>query len=371
MKFTCDQPMLLDALSLCIHAVSSKSAISALEGILVVADSHGLTLTGYNTQMGIIKTLEADVADEGRCVLPARIFFDIVRKLQGADVTIESDKTLNAVISSGKSVFYITGEDADEYPSLPKVNRKHSIEIKSKLLREMINDTIFAISTNENKPVHTGSLFEVENGKLSVISVDGYRLAVRNEEIEGLGDDSFSFIVPGSTLKEVTRILPDNDTPVSIFPDSKNGIFEIEDTIVTTRLLEGEFLNYRTAVPEDMPIKMTLSKSELISAVERVSLVISERLKNPVKCVFEDDLLKLSCTTALGRSYDEISIPFCTERVEIGFNNRYLLDALKGCPDDDFVLELKGSLSPALIKPVEGESFIYLILPVRLKADSI
>ena len=140
---------------------------------------------------------------------------------------------------------------------------------------------------------------------------------------------------------------------------------------MTTRLLEGEFLNYRTAVPADMPVRLTVNKSELVDAVERVSLIISERLKNPVRCLFEEETLKLSCVTALGRSYDAVTIPFCSEKIEIGFNNRYLLDALKACPDEEVVLELKSGLSPCLLKPLEGDQFLYLVLPVRLKAEDL
>lgn len=371
MHVTCDKNALSDALSVCVHAVASKSPIPALEGVLFSVDKEKITLSGYNTQMSIQKTVECQTEEEGQCVLSARIFFDIVRKLHGDQVEIHVNKDLNATIRCGKSVFNLKAEDAQEYPDLPQVNRSRGIKLPAKLLRQMIGDTIFAISTNENKPVHTGSLFEIEGDIFRLISVDGYRLAVRKEAVESFGDSAFKFVVPGTTLKELARILPDSDDPVAVYPESKHGLFEFSETVMTTRLLEGEFLNYRTAVPSDMPIRLTINKSELTDAVERVSLIISERLKNPVRCLFEEDTLKLSCTTALGKSYDVVTIPFMSDRIEIGFNNRYLLDALKACPDEEVVLELKSGLSPCLLKPMEGDSFLFLILPVRLKAEDL
>lgn len=371
MHITCDKTILSDVLSICVHAVASKSSIPALEGILINADQEKITISGYNTQMSIQKTLDADIEKPGACVLEAKIFFDIIRKLQGESVDIEVDENLNAIIKCGNAIFDLKATDAEEYPDLPNVNRNKGIKLSSKLLRQMINDTLFAISTNENKPVHMGSLFEIEQNILSLISVDGYRLAVRKEEIESFGGEEFKFVVPGSTLKELSRILPDSDELVFVYPESKHGLFEFCETIVTTRLLEGEFLNYRTAVPKDLPVHLTLNKSELEEAVDRVSLIISERLKNPVRCLFENDTLKISCTTALGKSFDMISIPFCSEKIEIGFNNRYLLEALRACPDEEVVIELKSGLSPCLFKPTEGEKFLFLVLPVRLKAEGL
>ena len=226
MHVTCDKNALSDALSVCVHAVASKSPIPALEGVLFSVNKEKITLSGYNTQMSIQKTIDCQAEEEGQCVLSARIFFDIVRKLHGDQIEIHVDKDLNATIRCGKSVFNLKAEDAQEYPDLPMVNRSRGIKLPAKLLREMISDTIFAISTNENKPVHTGSLFEIEENTFRLISVDGYRLAVRKEEVESFGETTFKFVVPGATLKELARILPDSEDLVSIYPESKHGLFE-------------------------------------------------------------------------------------------------------------------------------------------------
>jgi len=370
MLLTCDKTTLTDALSICIHAAASKSTMPQLEGVLMTARDDNLTICGYNMQIAIEKTIECECDERRDFVMPSHVFLDVLRKLKGDELKLELDDNLNVTISCGRTVVNLKAESSDEFPELPEVIRCRGISMPASLLRQMINDTVYAISVNENKPVHMGSKFDVDLGTLHVISIDGYRLAVRKEQVKVLNnDDIFSFIVPGVTLKELTRLLPDSDDEVCIYPDRKHGIFEFCGTILTTRLLEGDFLDFRTAVPKDMPIKMTIDKSEMTAAVERVSVVITERLKNPVRWLFEWESLKMSCHTALGKAFDEIPVPFTGETLEIGFNSRYILDALRSCPDGDVILELKSGLSPCIFRPVEGDKFLYMVLPVRLKAE--
>lgn len=369
MKFTCDKNSLQDAVSVCLHAVAAKSSISVLEGILVMAGDDTVTLAGYNFKTGIRKSFPGVVHRCGTVVLNAKVFYDIVRKIPGDVLEIEVDDKMICTIRSGATLFHLIASGAEEFPELPEVNRRRGISLPANALRSMIDDTVFAISDNENKPIHTGSLFEVGEGTLSVVSVDGYRLAVRREAILNLSEGDFKFVVPGETLKELARILPDSDEAVSIYPERKHALFEFASTWVTTRLLEGEFLDYRKAIPADQPIKITVDRMDLTHSIELVSLIVSERLKNPVRCVFEGDTVKLSCITALGKSFDECPISYCQDTVEIGFNNKYLLDALRSVREDKCVLELKSPLAPLLVKPVEGDKFVYLVLPVRLKAE--
>lgn len=370
MKFTCEKAVLGEAISVCIHAVAAKSTISVLEGLLITANDD-LTLCGYNFKTGIKKTFSADIAEKGSIVLNAKIFNDIVRKLPDDVIEITCDDHYMTTIRCGMSEFNILGASPEEFPELPSVEKTNGIDLSCRLLRSMIDHTVFAVSDNENKPIHTGSLFEIEQNNLTVVSVDGYRLAMSRQEVKNEKNDSLSFVVPGETLKEVSRILPDSDDEtVHIYPERKHALFEIDGTLITTRLLEGEFLNYRNAIPNDCTIKLEINVKAIIDCVERVSLIISERLKNPIRCCFEDESLKISCITSLGRAYDECPIPHCPEKIEIGFNNRYLLDALRACPAEKVMLELKSSLSPCVIRPVEGDQFLYLVLPVRLKADA-
>ena len=367
MRFSCEKAVLGEAVSVCAHAVSGKSSTQILEGLLIQADGQ-VTMAGYNYRLGIKRTFDASIYEAGSVVINARLLSDIIRKMPDEIIEIACDDKLMITIQCGASRFNIIGSPAAEYPELPEIDQGDGISLACDLLKTMVQGTVFAVSDNENKPIHTGSLFEVAENSLTLVSVDGYRLAVRKEAVTALSEAPFKFVVPGDALREIARILPDSDSPVHIFPDRKQALFEFEGTLVITRLLEGEFLNWRAAIPADHPIRLQLNRAELVSAIERVSLIISERLKNPVHCIFDGPVLQLQCTTAIGRSYDECTIPDCPEKIEIGFNNRYLLDALRACPDEEFFLELKSGLSPCNIRPVEGEGFLYMVLPVRLKA---
>lgn len=369
MKFSCEKSTLLDAVSISSRAVSGKSAIALLEGLLFQATDH-LMLTGYDLTLGIRTSISADIIEQGHAVLNARIFGDIIRKLPDDTVYIEINDKLMTTIKCGRSIFNLIASPADDYPQLPDVSQESSISITETTLKNMIAKTIFAVSDNESKPIHTGELFEAQENNLQIAAVDGYRVSVRREKIEKTVDKEMKFVVPGSALREIERILGDNDTLVSIYPDEKHILFSIGDTQLITRLIEGEFLNYRAAIPSDADFRITADTKELITCIERVSLIISEKLKNPVRLVFDGEILKLSCITAIGKSYDECSYEGQVDNLEIGFNNRYLLDALRACSDEkQVVIALKGALNPIVITPLEGDAFTYLVLPVRLKAN--
>jgi len=367
MRFSCEKETLNEAIAVCIHAVSAKTTSPVMEGLLITVDT-AVTMSGFNYKTGIQRTFTASVYEAGAVVLNARILQDIVRKLPEDIVEIVVDDRLMATIKCASSEFNIIASDAREFPEMPAVAKDIGLTVSSMALKDLIGGTLFAVCENENKPIITGSLFETEGKVLRMVSVDGYRLAVRQTDLETVPEHNFSFVVPGETLKEIYRILPDEEEDCIISPQRKQALFEFAGTLVNTRLLEGEFLNWKAAIPQEQPVNLRLNREALVEAVERVSLIISERLKNPVRCLFEGSSLKLSCITALGRSYDECRIPDAGPAIEIGFNNRYLLDALRACPDEEFILGLKSGLSPCTLKPVEGEKFLYLVLPVRLKA---
>ncbi|MGE4548237.1 MAG: DNA polymerase III subunit beta [Intestinibacillus sp.] len=367
MKFSCEKSTLLDAVNISSRAVSGKSAIALLEGLLIQA-SDRLELTGYDLTLGIRTTVDADVIEPGAVVLGARILGDIIRKLPDETVYIETDEKLLTTIQCGRAVFNLIASPADDFPQMPEVSQENFISLPEHTLKSMISQTIFAVSDNESKPIHTGCLFETEAGRLNVAAVDGYRLSVRREALESPAPDGLRFVVPGVALREIERILTDADAPVSIYPDSKHILFSVGDTVLITRLIDGEFLNYRAAIPADADYQVGANVRSLITCVERVSLIVSEKLKNPVRLHFDGDTLKMSCITAIGKSYDECTIDGSIENLEIGFNNRYLLDALRACQDETVILSLKGALNPMVVTPVEGDKFTYLVLPVRLKA---
>lgn len=367
MKFSCEKSTLLDAISTCSRAVSNKSAIALLEGLHIQA-SDTLTLTGYDLSLGIRTSISADIVRTGEVVLNAKILGDIIRKLPDDTIYIETDDKLLTTIKCNRAVFNLIASAADDFPQLPDVSQSSYLALPEYTLKNMIAKTIFAVSDNESKPIHTGCLFETEENILNIIAVDGYRVSIRREKISNDIDEAMKFVVPGFALREIERILSDEDTLISIYPDEKHILFSIGNTTLITRLIEGEFLNYKAAIPTDATYEILADARELITTVERVSLIISEKLKNPVRLCFADNMLQMSCITAIGKSYDECSYEGHIDDLEIGFNNRYLLDALRACTEEkQITLSLKGALNPIVITPEKGNHFTYLVLPVRLK----
>ena len=368
MKFSCEKALLQAAISTTSRAVSPKSSIPALEGILLEAGSD-LRLTGYNLETGIRTIVPADIREEGTLVLGARLFGEIVRKLPDDIVTFQSENYM-VNIKCGMSEFNILGTDPEEFPELPTVEYQNSLILPQSRLKAMISQTLFAVSDNESRPIHTGSLFEVDSEGLTIVSVDGYRLALRHESIDKKeGAETFSFVVPGAALSEVEKICSDVDEPASVTQGARHVMFKVGDTMLVSRRLEGEFLGYRQAIPRNNTIHVEGDTRALLSSIDRVSLIISDKLKSPLRCVFDSNLLKISTKTAIGDAYDECPLSGDGGGLEIGFNNKYLMDALKAAPADKVRLELTTGVSPCVILPTEGEeNFLYMVLPVRLKA---
>lgn len=368
MKFSCEKALLQAAISTTSRAVSPKSSIPALEGILLEA-GNDLRLTGYNLETGIRTIVPADIREEGTLVLGARLFGEIVRKLPDDIVTFQSENYM-VNIKCGMSEFNILGTDPEEFPELPTVEYQNSLILPQSRLKAMISQTLFAVSDNESRPIHTGSLFEVDSNGLTIVSVDGYRLALRHEAINKKeGAETFSFVVPGAALSEVEKICSDVDEPASVTQGARHVMFKVGDTMLVSRRLEGEFLAYRQAIPRNNTIHVEGETRALLSSIDRVSLIISDKLKSPLRCVFDSNLLKISTKTAIGDAYDECPLSGDGGGLEIGFNNKYLMDALKAAPADKVRLELTTGVSPCVILPTEGEeNFLYMVLPVRLKA---
>ena len=368
MKFSCEKALLQAAISTTSRAVSPKSSIPALEGILLEA-GNDLRLTGYNLETGIRTIVPADIREEGTLVLGARLFGEIVRKLPDDIVTFQSENYM-VNIKCGMSEFNILGTDPEEFPELPTVEYQNSLILPQSRLKAMISQTLFAVSDNESRPIHTGSLFEVDSNGLTIVSVDGYRLALRHEAIDKKeGAETFSFVVPGAALSEVEKICSDVDEPASVTQGARHVMFKVGDTMLVSRRLEGEFLAYRQAIPRNNTIHVEGATRALLSSIDRVSLIISDKLKSPLRCVFDSNLLKISTKTAIGDAYDECPLSGDGGGLEIGFNNKYLMDALKAAPADKVRLELTTGVSPCVILPTEGEeNFLYMVLPVRLKA---
>ncbi len=367
MKFSCNRQKLNDTVLNIQRAVASKSTISALEGILIKAVNNCLILTGYDLEIGITTSIDAMIYEEGAIVLNARLFSDIIRRMPEENISIESDDKFVVYINSGRSDYKIIGIPAAEFPELPTVSAADSIIISGKTLKSMIQQTIYAVSDKDIKPAHKGSLFEIENHTIKIISVDGYRLAIRKEDITY--DGQKSFIVPGKSLTEVEKLTADDTENVEIHVGSRHIVFKIDNYSVITRLIEDEFMNYKAAIPANHTTELKVNTRKFISAIDRMSLLLNERMKSPIRCRIDNDTIKTSCHTALGQAYDEFETAVQGEDIEIGFDYKYMLDALKNTDTDEVRIQMNGPLSPIILLPNEGDSFVFLVLPVRLRNE--
>ena len=370
MKFTCNTSVLAEACNIVQRGVPQKSTIPATEGIFISAKNSKLTLTGYDLEVGITTVIDCSIESEGSVVLNARLLCDILRRLPSAAVTITVDGHNLCKITSGDSEFSLVGIPANDYPELPTVSGGIPFAIKQNILREMVKQTIFGVAIQDIKPVHKGIMFEIENNNLRLISCDGFRLAIRNEPIEYAGDD-MTFVVPAKTLSEVIKLADDDESNVTLSIGKKFILFEIGNYRIISRLLEGEFFNYKNAIPAESSTKARVNLKLILDSVERTSLLITSKIKTPIRCVFDENLIRISSTTSLGTASDRIPASIEGKRVEIGFNNTYLTDCLKTVDVDEVKIELSSPVSPIIIKPVEGDSFIFLIIPMRLKNENV
>ena len=334
MKFSCEKALLQSAIAVTSRAVAQKSSIPALEGLLLRAGQE-LTVSGYNMNTGIRTKLSAGVDEAGEIVLNARLFGDIIRRMPDDMITFSADERQMVHLSCGDADFDILGLSAADYPDLPEVEDEYAVSIQQRVLRSMIEETAFAVSTNESRPVHTGALF----------------------------------VAPGAALNEVKSICGDTEDTASVTLGRRHILFEVGDTELICRRLEGEFLDYKNAIPRANPISMVAETKSLIESIDRVSVVISDKLKSPVRCVFDHDKVMLSAKTGNGEAKDVCRLSGDGGGLEIGFNNRYLMEALRYAPADTVKIELNTGVSPAIIVPTdEKDNFLYMVLPVRLKS---
>ena len=368
MKFRCEKYLLQAACAIASRATASKSPIPALEGLLLEANGD-VKITGYDLREGIYTRIEAEVEQNGSIVVGARLFGEMMRKLPDGIVTIVADDNLNIKVKCGRSEFNFIGISPEDYPEMPDVDGLNDIVIPQNMLRSMINQTLFAVSDSDVRPIYTGTLFEVSGDELILVSVDGYRLAKRSEKMESAELKDCSFVVPGTALSDIERICEDKDDPVKIAVGAKHISFSIGETVVISRRLEGEFLNYRKSIPENFRHVIQIDRAELISVIDRVALIISEKNSNPIRMIFEDGSIHCSCVTPIGKAEDVCGCEGSGEGLEIGFNDRYLMDALKAAGKESLQLCLNTASSPCILRAADGsDTFTYMILPVRLRA---
>ncbi len=366
MKIICDTEMLSQVSQNVQKAVMTKTTMPILEGILFTAKKGGLKLTGYDLEIGIEKTVEAEVIEEGSVIINAKTLVDILRLIPYDRVTVESDDKLQTRIYSGEIEYVMAGMDPKEYPELPTINGEQTLEIPGNKLKSMIKNTIFSVAVSDVRVVHKGIKFEVRKGELRLVAIDSHRISIRREFINYDGSD-LNFVVPAKTMGEISRMIPDDEKFVNISLGRRNIMFKIDDYTVISRLLEGEFLKYESVIPKKYNTTVRVKTKDLIECIERVSVIISEKYQAPLVMNFEEGSLKLSSATAIGTSSDKIDVSIDGENVKVGIQSKYILEALRACETDEVLISIVSNVQPVCILPAEeNDSFLYIILPVKM-----
>ena len=372
MKIVCYKDKLIKALNSVVKGVASKTTMPILEGILIQTNDNEIKLTTYDLEIGIEYIMDCEVQEQGSTVVNAVMFSEIVRKLPDTEIYISvNEKNLLEIECEG-SLYKLATMNPDEFPELPKIEIENSIEVEQNTLKNMIRKTIFAVSTEESRPIFTGCLFEIDNNKLNVVAVDGFRLALRSIYLNKQ-TNNFKAVIPGKTLNEVNKIISDSFEPVKIGVAKNQALFEMDNCKIVTRILDGEFLNYKNVIPSNWETRMRVNKNSVQNSFERISLIsastVEKEKKYPVKVQVDIGKVVISCTNQTGDAKEELYVSTEGKNLEAGFNPKYFLDSLKAIDDEEVYIEFGTSISPCLIKSVENNDYTYMILPIRLKEE--
>ena len=370
MKIKCRKQNLLNGLRTVSRAVPSKTTMSILQCILVDCSRGNIRLIANDNELGIETIVEGEILEKGIIALDAKILVDIVSKLPDNDILISCDENYITNITCEKSRFNIVGKSGDEFAYLPEIKRENKIVLSQFTLREVIRQTIFSIAANENNKVMTGELFDIRDGYIRVIALDGHRISIRNIELrDGSDTEGLSIkkiIIPGKTLGEISKIITgDSDDDVNIYISDRNVVFEFDDTIVLSRLIEGEYFNVDQMISNDYSTKVTVNKREFTECIDRASLLVKEGDKKPIIVNVRDDEMEIKINSTIGSLNEVIDIGRDGKDMRIGFNPKFLIDVLRVIDDDVVDLYLLSPKSPCIIRDEDG-TFIYLVLPVNI-----
>ena len=370
MKFVCKKTDLLKGVNIVLKAVPSKTTMSILECILIDASAGQIKMTANDMELGIETVIEGDIQEKGIIAIDAKIFSEIVRKLPDNDVTIETDANFQMLICCEKARFSIAGKSGEDFSYLPYIEKAEPVVVSQFSLREVIKQTIFSISDNESNKMMTGELFEISGNHLKVVSLDGHRVSIRNLELKGEYQPR-KVIVPGKTLIEVSKILSGElDALVNLFFTKNHIVFEFDETTVVSRLIEGEYFRIEQMLSTDYETKVRVNKKELLNCIDRATLLIRESDKKPIIIQIEDGEMRLKLTSGVGSMNEEIVIEKEGKDILIGFNPKFMIDALRVIDDEMVTLYLVNPKAPCFIRD-EKESYIYLILPVNFSSASV
>ena len=370
MKIKSSKSNLLSALNIVSKAVSTKTTMPILECILIEVYSDKIKLTANDLDLGIETILDGDVIEMGKIAIEAKIFMDIIRKLPDSEVFIESTPDFKTIIRCEKSKFTIPSKSGDDFTELPNIEKEKGITISQFTIKEIIRQTIFSISDNENNKLMTGELFEVKDGKLTVVSLDGHRISIRNVNIN-TNVDNIKVVVPGKTLNDLSKIIPGGvEDNVNIYFSDRHILFEFDETLVVSRLIEGEYFKIIQMLSMDHKIKMNINNKEFLNCIDRASLLIKESDKKPIIMnIKNDNIMYLKVDTLMGSMNEEIEINKDGDELIIGFNPRFLMDVLRVIDDEDITVYMRDEKSPCIIKNDE-EDYIYVILPVNINTEA-
>lgn len=367
MKIICSKANLVKGVGIVSKAVPSKTTMPILECILIDATTDIIKLTANDMELGIQTVVEGDIQEHGMIAINAKTFSEFVRKLPDNDVIIETDANLQMKITCEKVILNISGKPGEEFSYLPVIEKENSIEISQFTLKEIIRQTIFSISDTENNKLMTGELFEIKNGMLRVVSLDGHRISIRRISLKDDAQDK-KLIVPGKTLMEISKILSgEAENMVCIFYTNNHILFEFDETIVISRLIEGEYFKIDQMLSNDYETKVRVNKKELLNCIDRSTLLIKEGDKKPIIININDEMMDLKIKSQIGSMDENIYASKEGKDLMIGFNPRFLIDALRNIDEEEVTLYLMNAKAPCFIKD-EEESYIYLILPVNFNA---
>ncbi len=369
MKFSIDQHTLSKALSFVSAASSSKTTLPILKGFLLEVESDGmLRITSSNRDLTIQKSIMTDYAEEGKLVVPANLFSEIIRKLPSGSITISVDDSNNVVsIKSNTGKFQIVGLQADEYPEIGDTNGENKVSIDKEVFKNMIKKTSFAASNDESKGVIIGTFLEVKDGCINMAALDGFRLAYA-KEITG-DDQEASIIVPAMTMTKLSSLMTEGDDgeeKIELVFDENKAVIRMEDSIIIMRLVQGRFLNYRDLIPKNFNTEVTINRSSFIESLDRTSLMVKEGKNNLVRVNINGDIMKLSSDSDHGTVEEIIGISKTGDDIEIGFNSKYLLEGAKVFDEDEIIFCITNAISPCILKSAQNDDYIYMVLPVRI-----
>lgn len=364
MKFLCTKNKLQESIFTVQKAITGKSSMPVLNGILLQAYNNTLKLIGSDIDLSIITTIQANIEEEGSIVIDSKIFGDIIRKLPNNDIRISTIGDNSVEILCQKSRFNIIHMNAEDFPEISNINENVFFSISQNTLKDMIKSTIFAIAQDEARPILTGVLFEIKDKKLNLVALDGYRLALKSKSLDN--ENVINAVIPGKTLNEVSKILGDDDQNVNITFTPNHILFNLLNTKIISRLLQGEFIKYNSIIPEEYSLKVTAKRDELLNCIERASLMAKDSNTNLIKLEIEQDNMIITSNSQIGMVREELNIILQGDTLQIAFNSKYLIDVLKIMKEEEIIMEFSGSVSPCIIKNSRENNCIYLVLPVRL-----